>query len=87
MKTSILKRLFLFLILFSLTLGLTGCQNTEQTKSVQSFISGVAVADDAYKKSMGVAYMSMNLSENGKITTSEAYQQLEKCKALLKKST
>mgnify|MGYP000179211275 CR=1 FL=1 len=86
MKTSILKRLFLFLILFSLTLGLTGCQNTEQTKSVQSFISGVAVADDAYKKSMGVAYMSMNLSENGKITTSEAYQQLEKCKALLKKS-
>jgi uncharacterized lipoprotein YehR (DUF1307 family) len=41
MKTSILKRLFLFLILFSLTLGLTGCQNTEQTKSVQSFISGV----------------------------------------------
>ena len=43
MKTSILKRLFLFLILFSLTLGLTGCQNTEQTKSVQSFISGVAV--------------------------------------------
>lgn len=84
MKTSILKRMFLLLLVFSLALGLTGCQNTEQTKSVQSFISGLAAVDDAYKKSMGVAFMSMSLSENEKITTSEAYQQLDKCKALLK---